>query len=111
MENELTKRKWKAKEYEARFDEGVLIIDENNMLVAIVIDECVPYSEEKAIANAKLIAAAPDLLNACICESILNNGDRQKAIIKLEKYGYKGFELPQDFVDSLRIQAIKKATE
>ena len=64
MESELTKRKWKAKEYEARFDEGVLIIDENNMLVAIVIDECVPYSEEKAIANAKLIAAAPDMLDA-----------------------------------------------
>ena len=95
MENELTKRKWKAKEYEARFDEGVLIIDENNMLVAIVIDECVPYSEEKAIANAKLIAAAPDMLAAL--ESIYNDkevwsdlDDSQKNIIE---------------------KAIKKATE
>lgn len=99
MENELTKRKWKAKEYEARFDEGVLIIDENNMLVAIVIDECVPYSEEKAIANAKLIAAAPELLEA------LN-----KFVLASEKT----LQLNEGSLGGLinnAIEVIKKATE
>ena len=60
--------------------------------------------------NAKLIAAAPQMLTALLCEQALDRPNRTEGIKTLEFYGYEHKEKPQDFVDSLRIQAIKKAT-
>jgi hypothetical protein len=61
--------------------------------------------------KTKLELAAPDLLAACICEQALERHDRQRAIRVLISHGWNGEGRPHDFVDRLRINAIKKATE
>lgn len=101
---------------ENKFTKGEWFVSNDNQIVSMpsqckITNRVSGWNPEEAKANAKLIAAAPDLLAACICESILDKCERNKAIYELQQYGYKGLESPQHFVDSLRIQAIKKATE
>lgn len=105
METKITKGEWILKE-QGDASEYCILTPENRWVVAFRLNG---ERMEEEIANAKLIAAAPELLNALeLCRPYMqdleneNFEDRQAGILK-------DWELSIAFV-SLE-NAIKKATE
>ena len=94
METKFTKGKWEITD--ARHD----VVNCNNLIIALVYDGVNRFTQmedkNKVIANAKLIAAAPELLNACI--------NSAKTLISI------GVTMEADIMIELE-NAIKKATE
>ncbi len=78
--------------------------------------EHTPDDDPEVVANARLIAAAPDLLAACQCEEAWDayarcDEPRRHMHRILEKHGWNGTEKDADFVNRIRRDAIAKATE
>jgi hypothetical protein len=93
MENKHTKEPWMVESHKD-YDKFILVADKNSWLAKVCNDDT-DYSE--ALANAKLIAAAPDLLEAL------------EYIIRCNEKEYMKCEIP-DALQKAR-EAIKKATE
>lgn len=95
MEKKFSKGQWSVDEFDSNFDECFYILDDNGNWIATVIIEFPSWAVDTAMANAKLIAAAPDLLDALECI-------------------YNDKEVWSELSDTQKImveQAIKKATE
>jgi hypothetical protein len=71
-----------------------------------------PFSptQEQAAANARLIAASPDMLEALVLEELLDRMDGRELFARLvDRHGYTGDVPPHEFVANFRRNAISKA--
>ena len=66
MEKKFSKGKWSVANFEREFDDSVYIEDESGEYVATAIIDYPFIDDNLAISNAKLIAAAPELLESLI---------------------------------------------
>jgi len=80
-----TKGKWRIKDGNYENGRGMFSITTHTTNIATIWGA---VEEKETIPNAKLIAAAPNLLNACknaIKELELINGSKEIAVLELEK--------------------------
>ena len=103
MEKKFSKGKWSVDEFDSNFDECFYISDANGNWIAMAIIDFPSWAVETSRANAKLIAAAPELLDS------LN-----KLLLSVKAHpeyvnGEEGDEW-HDIID-LAEQTIKKAIE